>query len=201
MECTGSPRGSPRPRSSTRRCSAPRWPGRAGRAWLCSPGGSSPRDSRAAPAGSPGTAPELQAASLRRRRQVVAPGATGLAVALGLAASTAVFTATYDPQAALDVALTVGADVSVTAPPSVALPPGTKRTLAAAPGARAVEAVQHRFAYVGPDLQDVCGIDPATIGAPPRCSTPSRGSTIQQALSRLAATPDGVLLSAETLHD
>ncbi len=149
-----------------------------------------------------GRAPELQAASLRRRRQVIARGATGLAVALGLAASTAVFTATYNRQAALDVALTVGADVAVTQPPSVALPAGTDRTLAAAPAVRAVEAVQHRFAYVGPDLQDVYGINPATIGrAAPLLDSFTPGSTIKKALATLAATPDGVLLSAETLHD
>lgn len=149
-----------------------------------------------------GRARELQAASLRRRRQVVARGATGLAVAVGLAASTAVFTATYHRQAALDVALTVGADVAVTAPPSVALPAGTERTLAAAPGARAVEPVRHRFAYVGPVLQDVYGINAATIGrAAPLLDSFTPGTTIKAALSSLAATPDGVLLSAETLHD
>jgi putative ABC transport system permease protein len=149
-----------------------------------------------------GRAPELQAASLRRRRQVVARGATGLAVAVGLAASTAVFTATYDRQASLDVALTVGADVAVTAPPSVALPAGTERILAAAPGVRAVEPVQHRFAYVGPDLQDVYGISAATIGrAAPLLDSFTPGTTIRAALASLAAIPDGVLLSAETLHD
>ncbi|MCW2616565.1 MAG: hypothetical protein JWN08_3559, partial [Frankiales bacterium] len=136
------------------------------------------------------------------RRQVVARGATGLAVAVGLAASTAVFTATYRQQAALDVALTVGADVAVTAPPSVALPAGIEQTLATAPGARAVEPVQHRFAYVGPDLQDLYGINAATIGrATPLLDSFTPGTTIRAALAALAATPDGVLLSAETLHD
>jgi putative ABC transport system permease protein len=149
-----------------------------------------------------GHAPELQAASLRRRRQVVARGATGLAVALGLAASTAIFTATYDHQASLDVALTVGADVAVTAPPSATLPPATRDMLVRAPGARAVEAVQHRFAYVGPDLQDVFGINPATIGrVAPLLDSFTPGTTIKRALTTLRQTPDGVLLSAETLKD
>lgn len=149
-----------------------------------------------------GRAPELHAASLRRRRQVVARGATGLAVAVGLAASTAVFTATYHQQAALDVALTVGADVAVTQPPSVALPAGVAQTLAAAPAVRAVEPVQHRFAYVGPDLQDVYGIRPDTIGTvAPLLDSFTPGTTIRRALTSLSSTPDGVLLSAETLHD
>lgn len=150
----------------------------------------------------PGRAPELEAASLRRRRQVVARGAAGLAVAIGLTASTAVFTATYDQQAALDVALTVGADVAVTEPPGSAVPPGAAVELETGPGVRAVEPLQHRFAYVGPDLQDLYGIDPATIGrAAPLQDSFTPGRTITQALEALRNTPDGVLLSAETLAD
>jgi putative ABC transport system permease protein len=177
------------------------WPGLALLTWRAVAGVLHRRTGRLSRDGN-GRAPELQAASLRRRRQVIARGATGLAVALGLAASTAVFTATYDRQAALDVALTVGADVAVTAPPSVPLAAGTDRTLAAAPAVRAVEAVQHRFAYVGPDLQDVYGINPATIGrAAPLLDSFTPGTTIKQSLAALAARPDGVLLSGETLHD
>jgi putative ABC transport system permease protein len=134
--------------------------------------------------------------------RLVARGATGLAVALGLAASTAVFTATYDQQATLDVALTVGADVAVTEPPGAAVPPSAAADLFRAPGARAVEPLVHRFAYVGPDLQDVYGIDPARIGrVAPLQDSFTAGSTVQQAMNTLGRTPDGVLLSAETLHD
>lgn len=177
------------------------WPGLALLAWRAVAAGLEHHTGRLSRDGA-GRAPELQAASLRRRRQVIARGATGLAVALGLAASTAVFTATYNQQAALDVALTVGGDVAVTAPPSVGLPAGTANTLAGAPAVRAVEAVQHRFAYVGPDLQDVYGIDPTTIGrAAPLLDSFTPGSTIMQSMANLAARPDGVLLSAETLHD
>ena len=155
------------------------WPGLALLTWRVVAAALSRRTGRLSRDGK-GRAPELQAASLRRRRQVIARGATGLAVALGLAASTAVFTATYHRQATLDVALTVGADVAVTAPPSVALPAGTDQTLAGAPAVRAVEAVQHRFAYVGPDLQDVYGISPGTIGrAAPLLDSFTPGSTIK----------------------
>ena len=147
-------------------------------------------------------APELEAASLRRRRQVVARGATGLAVAVGLAASTALFTATYQRQAGLDVALTVGADVAVTTPASSALPGRAEQALRSAPGTRAVQAVQHRFAYVGPDLQDVFGISATTIGqVAPLLDSFTPGHHVRDVLAALAATPDGVLLSAETLKD
>ncbi len=177
------------------------WPGLALLAWRLTAAVLAARTGRFGPDGA-GRAPELQAAALRRRRQVLARGATGLAVAVGLAASTAVFTATYQQQAALDVALTVGADVAVTVPPSVALPAGTPAVLAGAPGAGAVEAVQHRFAYVGPDLQDVYGINPTTIGrAAPLLDSFTPGRRIHDVLASLGRTPDGVLLSAETLKD
>ncbi|PZS35998.1 MAG: ABC transporter permease [Pseudonocardiales bacterium] len=150
----------------------------------------------------PGRAPEMEAAVIRARRRVIARGAAGLAVALGLAASTAIFTATYDKQARLDVALTVGADVAVTQPPGAVVGPGGGTALAGAPGVQAVEPLQHRLAYVGADLQDLYGIRPATIGrVAPLLDSFVPGSTIRTALHSLTTTPDGVLLAAETIHD
>ncbi len=177
------------------------WPGLALLVWRITAGVLRRRTGRLSRA-VPGRAPELEAASLRRRRQVVARGATGLAVAVGLAASTAVFTATYDQQATLDVALTVGADVAVTEPPGSVVPPSAARALAGAPAAAAVEPLQHRFAYVGPDLQDLYGVDAATIGqVAPLLDSFTPGSTVRRAFDTLGRTPDGVLLSAETLAD
>ncbi len=150
----------------------------------------------------PGRAPELEAASLRRRRRTVARGAAGLAVALGLGTSTAVFTSTYDAQARLDVALTVGADVTITEPAGSQVGPSVAATIAKAPGAKAVQPLQHRLAYVGPDLQDVYGILPTQIGAvAPLQDSFVPGSTIHAALAALNTTPDGALLSAETIKD
>jgi putative ABC transport system permease protein len=177
------------------------WPGLALLVWRASAGWFGRRTGRFSRE-RPGRAPELAAASLRRRRHLVARGATGLAVALGLAASTAVFTSTYDAQSRLDVALTVGADVAVTEPPGAVVGPTAGDALRDAPGVRAVEPLQHRFAYVGPDLQDIYGVNAGTIGrvAPLRDSfTP--GNTVAGALDALGRTPDGALLSAETLHD
>ena len=150
----------------------------------------------------PGTAPELEAAALRQRRRVIARGAVGLAVALGLAVSTAIFTATYDSQARLDVALTVGSDVAVIAPPGSSVGPRETATIAHAPGVTAVEPLQHRFGYVGPDLQDLYGVQAKTfarVGPLQDAFVP--GSTIAETMTVLQNTPDGVLLSAETLHD
>ncbi len=110
------------------------------------------------------------------------------------------FTTTYDQQARVDTALTVGSDVAVTVAPdsTASLDPA----LANQPGVQAVEQVAHRLAYVGPDLQDLYGIDPATIGrAAPLQDAFTPGSSVRSVLRRLASTPDGALLSQETLHD
>ncbi|MEP6816416.1 MAG: ABC transporter permease [Marmoricola sp.] len=150
----------------------------------------------------PGSAPELEAAAIRQRRRVIARGAAGLAVALGLAVSTAIFTATYDTQSRLDVALTVGSDVAVVEPPGAPVGPQAAHQLAQVAGVRAVEPLQHRFGYVGPDLQDLYGVQAASFAkVAPLQDAFVPGSTVTRTLALLLHTPDGVLLSAETLHD
>jgi putative ABC transport system permease protein len=147
-----------------------------------------------------GLMPDLRREVLRRRRAVVARGATGLAVAIAVTVSAAVFTTTYDRQARLDTALTVGSDVAVTLPAdsTSSLDP----TIAQITGVKAVEQVAHRLVYVGPDLQDLYGIDPDTIGrAAPLQDAFTPGSSVTTTLRNLARRPDGVLLSQETLHD
>ena len=84
---------------------------------------------------------------------------------VAFAASTATFNATYRHQAEVDAQLTNGADVTVTEPPGAAAGPAAGDQLAAIPGVRAVEPLQHRFAYIGADLQDLYGVDPASITA------------------------------------
>jgi putative ABC transport system permease protein len=66
----------------------------------------------------------------------------------------------------------------------------------------ATSAVDHSYAYVGPDLQDVFGIDPRTISA----ATGLRdsyfiGSGAKTMLGRLQARPDAILVSLETIND
>lgn len=150
----------------------------------------------------PGRAPELLAASVRRRRQVIARGAAGLAAAIGLGVSTAIFTSTYDQQSRLDVALTVGSDVSATTQPGTTPTARDARTIAQASHIVAVQPLLHRFAYVGPDLQDLFGIHPSTIGqAAVLQNAFFPGSSVSATLSAMARTPDAVLLSAETIRD
>jgi putative ABC transport system permease protein len=149
-----------------------------------------------------GRAPEIAAAALRRRRRVIARGAAGLGVAIGLAASTAIFTSTYDQQANLDVALTVGADVAVTQPLSSAVGPSGGLAIASVKGVRSVEPIQHRLAYVGADLQDLYGINPQTIRrVAPLLDSFVPGSTVSAVLRTMQAIPSAALLSAETIKD
>jgi len=111
-----------------------------------------------------------------------------------------VFTTSYDQQARLDVALTVGSDVAVTTAADSTT--GLDPSIAHVSGVRAVEQVSHRLAYVGPDLQDLYGVDAGTVGrAAPMQDAFTPGSSVRAELAALARTPDGVLLSQETLHD
>ncbi|MDQ6725795.1 MAG: FtsX-like permease family protein, partial [Actinomycetota bacterium] len=65
-----------------------------------------------------------------------------------------------------------------------------------------VEPIQHRYAYVGADLQDLFGVRPATIGAATKLQDAYfKGGTAAQIMARLATTTDGILVSAETVKD
>ncbi|MCW2742656.1 MAG: hypothetical protein JWR45_3078 [Blastococcus sp.] len=142
------------------------------------------------------------AASLARSRRLVTLGAVVLGLSVAFAVSTSVFDATYEQQALVDARLTNGADVTVTEAPGAGVPATAAAQLAAVPGVRGVEPVQHRFAYVGTDLQDIYGVRPGTVvsGASLQDSWFTGGSA-QQLMDTLARTPDGVLVSAETVSD
>src|SRR5207247_5128905 len=113
-----------------------------------------------------------------------------------------IFSATYDQQAKVDAQLTLGADVTATAPPGVAARRDLAARIAAVPGVKATTALDHSYAYVGPDLQDTYGIDAASF----RRATTLRdsyflGGGTGDMLARLRSTPDGILVSKETITD
>jgi putative ABC transport system permease protein len=139
---------------------------------------------------------------LMRQRRLVARSAVLVALALAFAISTATFNATYQQQAEVDAQLTNGADVTITESPGADARPADAATLASLPGVKAVEALQHRFAYVGNDLQDLYGINPGTLT---RATTLQdayfQGATAAESMARLASRPDAVLVSAETVND
>ncbi|MGH3497814.1 MAG: FtsX-like permease family protein [Nocardioidaceae bacterium] len=137
----------------------------------------------------------------RQRRDLVRASVL-LALAVSFAVSTATFNSTYQAQAAVDARLTNGADVSVTESPGSHVGPSGAAAIAKVPGVSGVEPLMHRFAYVGNDLQDMFGVRPSTIG--PATSLQDAyfsGGTAAQLMSRLATTPNGVLVSDETVKD
>jgi putative ABC transport system permease protein len=144
----------------------------------------------------------LVVSSLARRAVAVNRGLVVIGLLLAFAVSLSVFTATYDQQAKVDAQLTLGADVTVNSPPGVAGSQHLASTVASVRGVAATTALNHSYAYVGPDLQDTYGIEPANF----RNATSLRdsyflGGSTDQMMSRLASTPNGILVSLETITD
>ena len=142
------------------------------------------------------------AATMGRQRPLLARSLALVALTAAFAASTAVFNSTYQQQAAVDALLTNGADVSVLESPGAQVGPQGAARLARVPGVKSVEPLQHRFAYVGADLQDLYGVRPPSIGSSGRLQDAwFAGGTARQLMRQLATRPDSVLVSAETVHD
>ncbi|MGN6487309.1 MAG: FtsX-like permease family protein [Devosia sp.] len=139
------------------------------------------------------------ALSWQRRRIALGVATTTLAVAFLV--STSIFNATYEAQARVDADLTNGADLTITG--TTAAPAGALiEEIRKIPGITDAEPMQHRFAYVGTDLQDLYGINAATIG---RATTISnayfQNGDASGTLALLAQRPDAVLVSEETVTD
>ena len=143
----------------------------------------------------------LVAASMVHERGRITKGIVLVALAMSFATSTAIFNTTYQQQAGVDAALTNGADVAVTGsidqPASQAL-----ATIQSLPGVAAVQPMQHRFAYVGTDLQDLYGVDPAQISkATPMSDAYFESGDAAETLKQLKSTASGILVSDETVTD
>ncbi|RTL78217.1 MAG: ABC transporter permease [Bradyrhizobiaceae bacterium] len=141
------------------------------------------------------------ATSLSRHSGRIAGGIALATLAFSFATAVAVFDTTYNAQLLVDAQLTNGADITVTG--TSASPAGDRlQDIRQVPDVVAVEAMQHRFAYVGNDLQDLYGIDPGTIGHATTIADAYFGNRDAHAtLNRLAKTPDGLLVSQETVND
>jgi putative ABC transport system permease protein len=141
-------------------------------------------------------------AAMRRQRRLLASALALVALTTAFATSTSVFNSTYQAQTVVDARLTNGADVTVTEAPGIVVGSGAARDIATVAGVHAVEPLQHRFAYVGADLQDLYGVRPGTIvGATKLQDAYFQGGTARQLMGRLAAQSDAILLSAETVKD
>jgi putative ABC transport system permease protein len=124
----------------------------------------------------------------------------GLLLAFGV--NLGVFTATYNQQSGVDAQLTLGADVTASAPPGVTTTHNLAARIGSVPGVQATTALDHSYAYVGPDLQDTYGIDPKTFAhATGLRDSYFLGGNAAQIMSRLQSRPDGILVSKETITD
>ena len=142
------------------------------------------------------------AATMSRQRRSLSRGVVLMALSASFALSVAIFNTTYAAQSRVDAQLTNGADVAITTAAAAGLPLGTADAVRGLPGVAAAQPMQHRFAYVGNDLQDLYGIDPLTIGQATSMSDAFfAGGTAQEILQTLSSTPNGVLVSDETVKD
>ncbi len=141
-------------------------------------------------------------ASAGRRGAAINRGLLVLGLLLAFGVNLSIFVATYDQQARVDAQLTLGADVVVTAPPGAVAAHRLVERIGGLSSASGVSAVDHSYAYVGPDLQDTFGVDPASLlrGTSLRDSY-FLGAGAHQMLDRLGSTHDGILVSKETISD
>jgi putative ABC transport system permease protein len=149
-----------------------------------------------------GTLAATTSASMSRQRRPLVRSVVLLGLAISFAVSTATFNATYRQQAEADALLTNGADVTVTQSPGVVVGPDAGQALSTVAGVKHVEPVQHRFAYVGSDLQDLYGVRPSSITAATALQDAYfQGGTARQLMAKLANQPDSILVSDETVKD
>jgi putative ABC transport system permease protein len=144
----------------------------------------------------------LLGSSIARQRRPLVKASALLALAIAFAISTATFDATYKAQAEADAQLSNGADVTVTESPGATVGPSFAKKLAAVPGVQGVEPIQHRYAYVGADLQDLFGVRPQSI----RSVTGLQdayfiGGSAASMMTTLTQHPDSILVSSETVKD
>jgi putative ABC transport system permease protein len=142
------------------------------------------------------------AASMSRQGRGLSRGLVLMGLTASFALSVAIFDTTYASQARVDAQLSNGADVTVSTTAASGLPAGIADAVARLPGVAAVQPMQHRFAYVGNDLQDLYGVNPAMIGEATSMSDAFfANGNAAQTLQTLGSTPNGVLVSEETVHD
>jgi putative ABC transport system permease protein len=141
------------------------------------------------------------AASMSRQRRGLSRGLVLMGLTASFAISVAIFNTTYASQSRVDAQLSNGADVTVATTAAAGLPAGLADAVTKLPGVAAVQPMQHRFAYVGNDLQDLYGIDPATIGRATSMSNAFfANGDAARTLQTLGSTPNGVLVSEETVN-
>ena len=151
---------------------------------------------------SAGSLAPVVAASLSRDRKFVTRGILLVALALSFAISTSIFNTTYNQQARVDAELTNGSDVTATALVPFSANDPRLQKVATLTDVAGSQLMQHRFAYVGKDLQDLYGIDPSNIQKATNISNAFFANHDARAtLAVLRTQKDGILISEETKND
>lgn len=133
-----------------------------------------------------------------RRAQAMSKAAVIVALALSFGCSIALFSSTYTHQQEVDARLTLGADVKVTPRPGHVQTAAFTSTLNQIPGAADATPFKTTVAYVGSEIQDIFGVNVAGMRKVTSFSdTFFRPYSAQATLDKLAATPNGILISDE----
>ncbi len=149
-----------------------------------------------------GPAGDVAGRAVARRAAALGRAGALAALALSFGISLAIFSHTYDAQQRVDAQLTLGSDVKVTPGSRAPQTAAFAARLAAAPGVAAVTPFKTTVAYVGTEIQDIFGIDVSSFRRASFLSNSFfQGLTARQAMDRLAATPDGIIISDEMARD
>jgi putative ABC transport system permease protein len=141
----------------------------------------------------------LAGRSLGARATTASRAIVVLALATSFATSVLVFDATYRQQQRVDAELTLGADIK--AVPTMPVAASAVDSLKG-PGVAAVTPFVDRVVYVGPEAQDLLAIDAGSLASvAPLSDSFFQGTTAAGAMDALRASPDAVLVSAETATD
>jgi putative ABC transport system permease protein len=143
------------------------------------------------------------ASTMGRQRRVLSRAVALVALTAAFAGSTSVFNSTYQAQAEADARLSNGADVTVTESPGATVGAAQgEAQLRRISGVASIEPLQHRYAYIGADLQDLFGVRPATITTAGRLQNGwFQGGSASGLMTILATHPSAILVSAETVRD
>ncbi|MCL4487252.1 MAG: ABC transporter permease [Chloroflexi bacterium] len=133
-----------------------------------------------------------------RRSNEIGAAIVIVALAISFGTSLAIFTRTYQAQKAVDARYELGADIQIT--PAISANPTAAlgKTIAAVRDVGAITPLKTSQATVGSTAQPVYGIDAGTFAqAAFFPDSYVRNMTAAQALAKMAATPNGVLVSAQ----
>ena len=137
--------------------------------------------------------------SLAARATTASRAIVVLALATSFATSVLVFDATYRQQQRVDAELTLGSDLK--AAPTMPTTAAAANALVG-PGLAVATPFVDRVVYVGPEAQDLLAIDATSLPTvAPLSDGFFQGITASAALDALRASPDAILVSAETAKD